>query len=101
MRLSLMILADLIWHIKIHKRSQIQLYYFRSSDGKEIDLIIESPQDQTFIEIKKSHTFRPEMIKTLALFTPNTSKALLLYCGDFFPSTERVTVMNYAEFLGA
>jgi len=84
---------------EIHKRSQTRFYYYRSSDGKEIDLIAESPQKTTFIEIRKSHTFRTEMIKTMSALIPSTADGILLYSGEPFPSKAPISVMHYRDYL--
>lgn len=82
-----------------HKRSQVRFFYFRSSDAKEIDLILESPHTTTFIEIKKSHTFKPEMTRIIQTLLPPNATGMVIYSGENYPTPRPISVLNYRDYL--
>lgn len=59
------------------------VYYWRESNGIEIDCIIEKDnQELTAIEIKAGHTFSTDYLKALNKFPDQTARKLLIYAGD-------------------
>lgn len=61
------------------------LYFFRDSNGNEVDLIIDKGTIITPIEIKTSHTFKQEFLKGLEYFQnfePKSEKGFLVYTGE-------------------
>ncbi len=76
-----------------------ELYYLRSSGGKEIDLISNYNSVVNFYEIKKSSTFRHNMITTLKEIKPEDQKGYLLYTGKSLKFKENIEVMNYGDYL--
>ena len=58
------IVAEIL-KIQKHNATHKNLYYFRSSAGSEVDLIIDNKHSRKYIEIKTSETFRPQSTKVL------------------------------------
>ena len=75
-----------------------KLYYFRTYDKQEIDLIVDRKTHQDFIEIKKSSTFKTSMIKTLKDFTKPDNHLFLIYQGEK-DHYKDVTILPYGDYL--
>lgn len=82
-----------------HRNQRSEFYFYRTSNGVEIDLVIETGLSQEFVEIKKTATFRPRLIKTLETFTTDAKQATLVYDGETLPDVGGVRIMNGSEFL--
>lgn len=83
---------------ELHQASQGQLYYFRTQDKAEIDLIVDHKSTKDFIEIKKTATFSPRMIRHLLKYTEPGCRSILLYQGEQYQHRD-VTIMPYSEYL--
>jgi predicted AAA+ superfamily ATPase len=92
------IIADLKKN-SIHKNLMNQMYYYRTSNGVEIDLVIDSPDGKSWIEIKKSHTFRTRMLSAVEKNLSDHDKGFLVYEGDNFPYKKDIKILNYTEVL--
>lgn len=53
-----------------------ELYFYRSYDGKEVDLIIEYNNMYNIVEIKSAHTFKNEFIKGIKSFSLISDKKI-------------------------
>lgn len=83
-----------------HLALDVDLYYFRTSDQAEIDLIIDHRDRQSFIEIKKSATFSPRMLTHLKRYgLEKHARSWLVYNGREFVEQENLTAINYRDFL--
>lgn len=92
------IICDILkneWNQKTHA----ELFYLRTSNKEEIDLIIDRKQFKELIEIKNSFTFHPRMLKSIEIFLEKEDKAYLLYRGDNLPYSEQIEVLNYQSYL--
>ena len=75
-----------------------ELYYYRSKDGLEIDLIFNKARYILPIEIKASRTFSPDLAKNLQTFQKHTNDIFspsVIYAGDV---ESTVNGINYANF---
>jgi predicted AAA+ superfamily ATPase len=52
---------------KLNRRLTSDLYFYRDSNGVEIDLVIDNGRSISLYEIKASKTLRPEMTRQLKL----------------------------------
>jgi predicted AAA+ superfamily ATPase len=52
---------------KLNRRLASDLYFYRDSNGVEIDLVIDNGRSISLYEIKASKTLRPEMTRQLKL----------------------------------
>lgn len=71
-----------IYKKHLHRAETADLYYLRTYEKAEIDLIVDRRTHCELIEIKKSATFKPKMIETLKSFRQPEDKAYLLYQGE-------------------
>lgn len=84
---------------ELHQATQNEFYFMKTSDKKEVDLIVDHKQYREMIEIKKTATFRPAHAKTIELFIQENDKGYILYNGDNYPYRDDIQVINYREFL--
>ena len=82
-----------------HLQKEMQLYFYRTSHGAEIDLIIEYPTHRELIEIKGSESFKPRMVKVLEGVLGEKDKGCLVYRGEALPDFQGIEIMNYQSFL--
>lgn len=85
---------------ELHLASLTALYYFRTQDKVEIDLIVDRKSSKDFIEIKKSATFSPRMIHHLIKYTEAGCRSIMLYNGEHYQH-RGVTMIPYWEYLDA
>ena len=83
---------------EVHRKSNTELFYLRTSHGEEIGLIVDHKQYKELIEIKHSETFNPKMVKSIELFLEPGDKGYLLYQGKKQKYTPEVQVMNYLDY---
>ena len=75
-----------------------ELYYYRTKDGLEIDLILNRGRRLLPIEIKASRTFSPDLARNLRTFQKHASDILsptVIYAGDV---ESIVNGVQYAHF---
>ena len=53
-----------IFKKEIHKKTNVELFYLRTSNKDEIDLIIDKKKYKELIEIKMTSTFKTKMIES-------------------------------------
>ncbi len=75
------------------------LYFYRDSNGVEVDLLLKNGNEYSAIEIKSSQTYHPEFesgILSLSTLLENrlTDKAIL-YAGDFENETADIKLLSY------
>lgn len=94
-----------IYKKSLHNKSHSMLYYLRTNNNNEIDLIIDEAQGRRLIEIKSSQTLKLKMLEQLALFRAEELKsnseahAILLYQGEDKPDYDNIKIKNFAEYL--
>lgn len=91
------IVSEILKNIK-HTASHVEIYYLRTQDKAEVDLIIDKKTSVDFIEIKKSKTYSPRMAISLKKFASEDDRSIVLYQGDSFMQGH-VHVLNYTEYL--
>ena len=84
---------------ELHNKSHAELYFYRTSNGEEIDLIIDRKQTRELIEIKAGETFSPKMTKEIEKLENKNTKGYLLYRGKTIPYLPGIRVLNYQEYL--
>lgn len=84
---------------ELHRKTHARLYFYRSSSGTEIDLIIDRRTSKDMIEIKASETFRPQMTKAIEDLITENDRGYLVYQGKKYPYLKNVDVINYQSFL--
>jgi predicted AAA+ superfamily ATPase len=88
-----------ILKLQQHYATHQQLYYLKTSDKREIDLIVDKGHVRDFIEIKKNSTFKPAMLKVLREFVGEQDHAYLLYQGEDLPFYANISICNYQQYL--
>lgn len=76
------------------------LYFYRDSQGHEIDLLCPTGGQLTGIEIKSSSTWTPAFKKALMTFSNRTkalSKAAIVYTGTPMSLSDGIEVIHYAD----
>ncbi len=86
-----------------HLGKRPSVYYWRESNGAEIDCIIENGNNQiTALEIKASATFSNHFAKNLSKFTDKNEgisvKKIILYAGDTPVNLSNIQVTTWNEF---
>lgn len=84
---------------EMHKRSNAELFFFRESNGNEINLIIDRKTSQDYVEIKASHTYRPSMSRMLLHMRKQANHLYVVYRGRELESLPGMTILNYKSFL--
>ena len=78
------------------------IYFYRDSNGNEVDLLIKSKEKFDLVEIKSSETFNMEFLKGIKSFEkefPNiTGQKYLIYNGQDKGEINGVEILNYRSF---
>jgi predicted AAA+ superfamily ATPase len=83
-----------------HTALNSEIYYLKTSEGAEVDLIVDHKITKDFIEIKKSSTFTPKMVATLKSYCQvENITGYLLYNGDEFRYQDNIKILNYSDYL--
>lgn len=84
---------------KRYNQGQISnLYFFRDSNGNEVDVVYQSGRSLIPIEIKSASTFNTKFSKGIHHFQKTTKKAVdgyIIYSGDMTPKTESYSVLHF------
>ncbi|MCH9610173.1 MAG: hypothetical protein S4CHLAM81_07130 [Chlamydiales bacterium] len=86
-----------IYKRELHRATHAQLYYMRTYDKSEVDLIVERRGKLEWIEIKKSSTFKSSMIQSLLSLAGDHPKTLI-YQGDS-ETFKGVNYISYRDYL--
>jgi len=76
------------------------LYFFRDSNGNEVDILFDSGRDLVAIEVKSSATYRQELLKGLNRLrglAPNIKRSYLVYAGEPFVFSNGITALRYDQ----
>mgnify|MGYP001552544956 FL=1 len=76
------------------------LYFFRDSNGNEVDILFESGRDLIAIEVKSSATYRQELLKGLKRLRGLTAKvkqSYLVYSGEPYAFSYDITSLRYDQ----
>jgi len=84
---------------EVHKKSNTNFYFYRSSYGLETDLIIDRKTYKEWIEIKASETFRPQMTTAIETLIEPEDNGFVIYNGKDIPYTGNIKILNYKNYL--
>ena len=84
---------------ELHQKSNAELFYYRTSHGVEVDLIIDRKQYKEFIEIKSTETYTARMKSAIAALVGDEDKAFLIYKGETLNLDPIVQIVNYKQYL--
>jgi len=84
-------------------RKNKQVYFWRDSNGNEVDAVIDSGENKQGIEIKVARTFNPDMLKGLSnwsILNPKINHPTnLIYTGESEQKVQEHVVINWKTFL--
>ena len=86
--------------IRANQGKPPNLYFFRDSNGNEVDVLFESGRDLVAIEVKSSATYRQELLKglkRLRRLTTNVKQSYLVYSGEPFAFSDDITALRYDQ----
>ena len=86
--------------IRANQGKPPNLYFFRDSNGNEVDVLFESERDLVAIEVKSSATYRQELLKGLKRLrglTTNVKQSYLVYSGEPFAFSDDITALRYDQ----
>ena len=92
------VVSEVLKKIK-HEGSDHEIFYLRTSDKAEIDLIVDKKTNQDFIEIKKSATFTSKMASTLKQYCNDSIQGYVLYNGEPLRLQNNIKVMPFWQYL--
>lgn len=77
------------------------LYFYRDSNGNEVDLLVKNGFGYDCYEIKSAATFHPDFTKGLQSFAKTfpelVNKKTVIYSGDSLPDFGEVSILNYCD----
>ena len=82
-----------------HNDTHTELFYYRTTHGIEIDLIIDHKTHKDLFEIKSGETFRPRMTKAIENLLEPNDNGYLLYNGKNIPFAKQIKILNYKNYL--
>jgi len=84
---------------EIHNKSNTAFYYIRTSNGVEVDLVVEKSGKRYFYEIKSSSTFKSNMLKSIESLKTGDEPSALIYKGKEFIYNKYTKILNYKTIL--
>lgn len=91
------VVAELLKYQK-HHQTHHSLYYLRTSNQEEIDVIIDRTQYRELVEIKKTSTFKPAHVNTIQKFLSGNDRGTLIYNGTSLPYKNNISICNIVEY---
>jgi len=88
-----------IYKKELSRNTHAALYYFRTSNQEEIDLIVDRKTSKDLIEVKPSKSFKLKMVSTIEKFLEPNDKGYLLFRGKEFPYKSDIRICNYKDYL--
>lgn len=82
-----------------HRKTHSKFYFYRTSHGVEIDLIIDHRQFKELIEIKTTESFRPNQVKHLEMLLEPEDQGKLIYRGKDLQYSEKIQLQNFKTCL--
>ncbi|MBI5216803.1 MAG: ATP-binding protein [Ignavibacteriae bacterium] len=88
-----------IYKRELHARKESELFYYRTSNGVEVDVIIDRKSYREFVEIKASETFRPDMTKSIKQIKKDKERGYLIYQGKSLDTVSDIKILQYGNYL--
>jgi predicted AAA+ superfamily ATPase len=76
------------------------LYFFRDTNGNEVDIVFQNGRELVPIEVKSSSTFNTKFLKGINRFqdiSEKSTEGFVVYSGDFRPKTQKYSVLNFHD----
>ena len=85
-----------------NRGKQPVIYFYRDSNGNEVDLLIRNKEKYDLVEIKSSETFNTEFLKGIKSFEKEfpdlTGQKYIIYNGEDKGEINGVNILNYRSF---
>ena len=81
---------------------EVELYYYRTKHGLEVDFVLEVGRELWAIEVKSGRDVRPRALRRLATFAervPRVERRILVFLGSRRQLIDDVEILPLAEFL--
>ncbi len=85
--------------IRYHNNKKFGIFYIRTSNRLEVDLVIKSKGKTSLIEIKKNSSLNFGFLKPIKTFLKNDQKGYLVYTGENYKYSDNLQIFNYKDFL--
>ena len=86
----------------LNEGKQPAIYFYRDSNGNEVDLLIKNKEKYDLVEIKSSETFNTEFLKGIMSFEKEfpdlTGRKYIIYNGEDKGEINGVKILNYQSF---
>ena len=86
----------------LNRGKQPAIYFYRDSNGNEVDLLIRNKEKYDLVEIKSSETFNTEFLKGIRSFEKEfpdlTGLKYIIYNGEDKGEVNGVKILNYQSF---
>lgn len=83
-----------------HHKTYAEFYFLLTSNGEEIDLIIDYKQNKQLIEIKKTSTFQVSHTKQLKKFLlDKNDTGYVIYNGKTMQYRENIKICNFHDYI--
>lgn len=92
-----MIIAEFVKQ-QAHQQQNVQFYFWRDSNQKEVDLLIESNQKMKLIEIKSTETISQKLFKNIndiASLFPNKVEKQLIFSGNKNQIRKDISIVDW------
>jgi hypothetical protein len=83
----------------IHRKTNAEFYFLRTSNGVEVDLLENLKGKNTFYEIKSSATMKQSFADSIKKLKSKNDKGFVIYQGKDFEYNRDIKFMNYKKIL--
>lgn len=84
---------------RYNRGKESNLFFYRDSNGNEVDLLLKQGKDYKAIEIKSSQTYHPDFEKGIRAITSSLGDRIIdktiIYTGEFENNSSEVKLLNY------
>lgn len=88
---------------RFNKGENGDMFFYRNSNGNEIDLLLRSSEGLRAVEIKSAMTYNSEFAKTIkraeSLISEPISEKTIVYAGNFENTSAQVKLLNYKNLV--
>lgn len=82
-----------------HTNDSAKMYYYRTSHGVEVDLLIDRGLYKEWVEVKFNETFKPIMLSPMKSLMAEQDKGILLYTGTTREYDPNILISNFGDYL--
>lgn len=94
-----LVVMDLVKNLYNQGKSA-SIYFYRDSNGMEVDIVFQRGRNLIPIEVKSSSTYKPELLKSLKRFVEisnATESGFLVYAGDPFSFSNNIKAIRFDQ----